>query len=73
VAPTPDRSSCQLGPGSEPLFDLARIEATRPDGGTETLNGVRALVSSYSSDGGHLNAAGADVVARALVTYLATL
>ncbi len=58
---------------SEPLFDLAEAESTRPDGSRELLNGVPALVSSYSSDGGHLNATGADVVARALVLYLATL
>ncbi len=57
--------------GVEPLFDLAKVESTRSNGATETVGGVRALVGSYSSDGGHLNAAGQDVVARALVVYLA--
>jgi len=59
--------------GSEPMFDLAKLEAARPDGSAETFNDVRALVPAYSSDGGHLNAIGEDVVARALVAYLASL
>jgi lysophospholipase L1-like esterase len=37
------------------------------------VNGVRALVASYSSDGGHLNAAGQEVVARALIACLGSL
>jgi hypothetical protein len=59
--------------GSEPVFDLAKVESTRPDGSTESFNGVRALVAAYSSDGGHLNATGAEVVSKALVLYLASL
>lgn len=59
--------------GVEPMFDLAKVESTRSDGSTETVGGVRALVASYSSDGGHLNSTGQDVVAKALVVYLATL
>jgi hypothetical protein len=58
--------------GTEAVFDLAKVESTRPDGSAETFNGVRALVASYSSDDGHLNATGADVVAKALVIYLAS-
>jgi hypothetical protein len=49
------------------------LESTRPDGTTELLGGVRALVGAYSSDGNHLNATGADVVAKALIALLATL
>lgn len=56
----------------EPMFDLAKAESTRPDGSTESVNGVRALVAAYSSDGGHLNATGAEAVAKALVAYLAS-
>ncbi|HEX9308167.1 MAG TPA: SGNH/GDSL hydrolase family protein [Anaeromyxobacter sp.] len=63
--------------GREPLFDLARLESTRPDGGAETVawrgEVVPALVEAYSDDGGHLNAAGQDRVARALVAFLAAL
>ena len=59
--------------GKSPLFDLAKVESTRPDGSVEAYNGVRALVASYSSDGGHLNATGANVVSTALVVYLASL
>jgi hypothetical protein len=59
--------------GADPLFDLAKVESTKLDGSTESYNGVRALVSAYSSDGGHLNGTGQEVVAKALVLYLATL
>jgi hypothetical protein len=57
----------------EPVFDLARVESTKSDGSTESYSGVRALVGAYSSDGGHLNGTGQEVVAKALVLYLATL
>ena len=55
------------------VFDLAKVESTRTDGSTELVNGVRALVPAYSSDGGHLNETGSGVVARALVLMLASL
>jgi hypothetical protein len=60
--------------GKEPIFDLALIESTRPDGGRELgPGGVPALVPAYTSDGGHLDATGQDVVARALAVTLAAL
>lgn len=63
--------------GQEPLFDLARQEATRPDGTTESfeLDGRRVLtlVPGYTDDGGHLDAAGRKRVARALIALLASL
>jgi hypothetical protein len=59
--------------GSEPLFDLAVAESTAPDGSTVMVGGVRAMAPAYSSDGGHLNATGQDVVAKALLLYLASL
>jgi hypothetical protein len=59
--------------GSEPLFDLAVVESTAPDGSTVMVGGVRAMAPAYSSDGGHLNATGQDVVAKALLLYLASL
>jgi lysophospholipase L1-like esterase len=61
----------------QPLFDLARLEARRPDGTTQsfTRDGARvpALVPEYSDDGGHLNAQGRKVMAEALVAFLAQL
>jgi lysophospholipase L1-like esterase len=63
--------------GKEPLFDLAALESTRPDGGPETydINGraYPAMVPAYSDDGGHLNAVGQARVASALITFLAAL
>lgn len=63
--------------GREPLFDLARLESTHPDGRAETIswNGktVPVLVSAYTDDGGHLNAQGQERVARELIRFLAAL
>jgi hypothetical protein len=63
--------------GRQPVFDVAAMESTRPDGGRETfeLDGrqVPALVPAYSDDGGHLNGPAAERVARALAALLATL
>ena len=63
--------------GREPVFDLARIEATSPDGRLETAEvrgrRVPTLVASYTDDGGHLNAEGRRRVARRLVALLASL
>jgi hypothetical protein len=59
--------------GSEPVFDLAGIESTASDGSVVLVGGVRALAPAYSSDGGHLNATGQEVVAKALLLYLASL
>jgi hypothetical protein len=60
--------------GREPIFDLARLESTAPDGRTETAvwkgRAVPALVSAYTDDGGHLNPEGRVRAARALVTVL---
>ena len=58
-----------------PLFDLARAEATRPDGTQDTFNyqGRRGerLVPAYSDDGRHLNGVGRRVVAAAFLQALA--
>jgi hypothetical protein len=60
--------------GKEPVFDIALIESTRPDGSRERdSGGVPALVPAYTDDGGHLNATGKDLVARRLVAFLASL
>jgi hypothetical protein len=62
---------------SEPVFDLARVESTRPDGSREEyeMDGQTyyALVPEYTTDGGHLNKEGRRVVAEHLLLFLATL
>lgn len=64
------------GFGDRVIFDLASIEATRPDG-TRMHYGrggaVEALAPEYSADGGHLNALGRKVAARALLHTLARI
>ncbi len=63
--------------GREPVFDLAAIESTRPDGSREALDvgGHRAyaLVPAYAADGSHLNEVGRRRVAEALLVFLARL
>ena len=59
----------------EPLFDLARVESTTPDGHRESGiwqgHAVPALVPAYTSDGAHLNSMAARRAAAALVSVLA--
>lgn len=61
--------------GREPIFDLARIESTAPDGTrvTVTWDGITApaLSPEYTSDGGHLNARGRLLAAREFLAVLA--
>jgi hypothetical protein len=58
----------------EPVFDLAAVEATRPDGRRQTFRLAGrthdALAPEYTLDGGHLNEAGR---ARAAVALVRTL
>lgn len=60
---------------NEPLFDLAAVESTYPDGSREefTQDGaaVYALIGALSDDGSHLNKSGRDAAARELVRVLA--
>ncbi|MCK4517076.1 MAG: hypothetical protein KAU31_17580, partial [Spirochaetaceae bacterium] len=59
------------------LFDIAAIESTRPDGTRETFNlngkAYEAMISAYTTDGGHLNELGRRIVAEELVLFLAHL
>lgn len=61
--------------GKEPIFDVARVESTDPDGTavTEEWNGktVPAMAQEYTNDGGHLNEVGQVRAARELVSVLA--
>ena len=60
----------------EPIFDLAEAESTRPDGSRSYfMSGnekIYTLAAEYTSDGGHLNAAGRRAAAQRLLTVLST-
>jgi hypothetical protein len=61
--------------GKEPFFDLARLEAMRPDGSLESFSyegrSIPRLVGVYSDDGQHLNAMGRSYVAAKLASFVA--
>lgn len=63
--------------GREPLFDLAAIESTQPDGSRsmDSWDGrsVPVLAKQYAADEGHLNREGRQRAARELVAVLAAL
>lgn len=63
--------------GREPLFDLAVVESTRPDGTRESIRvGKRsgyALFPGWTDDGSHLNAAGRKRAAEEFLVLLARL
>ena len=63
--------------GREPVFDVAALESTRPDGARVAFrtggDTVPTLAPDYTDDGGHLNAAGQQVAAERLLALLATL
>ncbi len=63
--------------GKAPIFDLAKIESTFPDGRrcTFTKDGKTyySLVPEYTYDGGHLNEKGRKIIAEQLLIFLANL
>jgi len=63
--------------GRDPVFDLASIESTRPDGSRSSflLNGetIYTLAPELTTDGGHLNDIGRRKAAEALLVLLASL
>jgi hypothetical protein len=63
--------------GKEPLFDLAAVESTRPDGSREAIRSGKqsgyALVPAYTMDNSHLNEVGRRRVAEELLVFLARL
>jgi hypothetical protein len=63
--------------GREPIFDLARVESTAPDGTAVTVkwNGIvaPAMAPEYTNDGGHLNSAGKLRAAREFISALAAI
>lgn len=63
--------------GYEPIFDLARVESTAPDGSAVLAEWqgktIPAMAAAYTDDGGHLNANGRMRAARELVSVLAAI
>jgi len=63
--------------GREPVFDLAKIESTKPDGTRETFTEDGkihyAMVHEYTKDAGHLNELGRKKAAQSLLILLANL
>jgi len=63
--------------GKEPIFDLAKIESTSPDGTRSAFSKdgetYYSLISEYTQDGGHLNEKGRRTVAEQLLILLANL
>jgi hypothetical protein len=60
---------------SDPVFDLARVEATGPDGSVSSFEqGGRTYLTlhpSFTDDGGHLNASGQRTAGAAAIRFLA--
>ena len=63
--------------GEEPVFDLAKIESTLPNGTRSSFvkNGKTyySLAPQYTNDGGHLNEPGRKIVAEQFLVFLANL
>jgi len=63
--------------GKETIYDLAKIESTRPDGTRETFSKdgktYYAIVPDYTYDGGHLNETGRKKAAEQLLILLTSL
>jgi hypothetical protein len=63
--------------GKEPVFDLARVESTLPDGTRTTVSWqgrtLPVLAGPYTDDGGHLNEQGRLRAARELLSILAAV
>ncbi|MCC5618058.1 hypothetical protein LC605_23830 [Nostoc sp. CHAB 5836] len=63
--------------GNTPIFDIAKIESTFPNGQRSVFfedgNNYFSLVQDYTDDGGHLNKFGRKIVAEQLLIFLAKL
>ncbi|MCZ2076650.1 MAG: hypothetical protein LC130_16845, partial [Bryobacterales bacterium] len=63
--------------GADPIFDLAEVESTYPDGSRSYFmhqeNKIYTLVPEYTTDGGHLNRLGRRTAAERLLRVLAEM
>jgi len=63
--------------GQDPVFDLAKIESTLPDGRRSTFKkseeSIFQLAPKYTNDGGHLNKCGRKIVAEDFLVFLVNL
>jgi hypothetical protein len=63
--------------GKDPLFDLAKVESTLPNGKRSAFTASNetyySLAPEYTDDGGHLNEKGSRTAARELLLFLANL
>lgn len=63
--------------GKDPIFDLAAVESSYPDGARSSFRVAGrtyySLVPDYTTDGGHLNDLGRKLVAQELIIFLALL
>lgn len=61
----------------DPIFDLAQVESTRPDGSRSYFRAhgqtVETLVPEYAADSGHLNELGRRAAAERLIRVLTTI
>jgi hypothetical protein len=62
---------------NEPVFDLAKLESTRPDGSRSVIvqggDTVEVLAPEFTEDGGHLNQRARTRVAESFLVFLARL
>ena len=63
--------------GKDPIFDLAKMESTFPDGKRSSFSedgmSYYTMVQDYTDDGGHLNETGRKIVAEQLLIFLANI
>jgi len=59
--------------GKEPLFDIAKVESTYPNGERRLVKNNESLVPQYTDDGNHLDAQGRKIVAEELLLFLSKL
>ncbi len=63
--------------GKEPIFDLAEVESTFPDGSrlisSDPNLPIESMVPAYTYDGGHLTGLGEKIVAEKFLVFLAML
>lgn len=61
--------------GTDPVFDLAQVEATAPDGSLTTFDQggqqYLSLYPGYTEDGGHLNETGQHAAGMAAIRFMA--